>query len=707
MRQSINFDNPKNYASVYLELLNMKKEEDEMESRKPRLTVGFMSLLNFGSYGYREGLWYKAAEVFMSADVDFVILCGGLIASKALKKQIDSTLVGLKGDEKHLAERRGKTRYARYLAKKLPVMKGKKICILTSPAPAHDSDLGLEIARSLAQLREDIVIWDQDSGNGSIIEFLRGAEINLGLYNPTKSFLGTGYASTKPDSILENAGSLGDFNVVGCFANFLLNPGPSSQTGKPRLVLPGLCSIGEKKHAERSIGVVVVKFWSENISEVTATMYDFKELVEKELSYVKPPSNSTKLQRKIIKVLKEKRSQPLGGFEDLIGGYSRKEIKEALDDLLKKRANKSWPGLKYGEVSTKYFFNTEWFQRSLRYRVPKRVKKTRQETSLLGVCCPHIGCKTVNLSWILDDIPKSMLECDAQYLVCPGDIAEGLKHNLREDGSLSSSDLFAVNYTWQQSWAAWLFGEAMMKVFRERMGKYDLKDCSQKEIYQLIEKCLVTLIYIPGNHDAWNEANQNDVLGTFSRDLEFYLLTSLSDYFVQKGINLSGDIRLLLGIVNEKAVRLEVNRAYQLSSGLEIPLLHPYMGGTKTRSIRVENAIKMTSGQLVFLGNFHTTEIFLEWVPGRGLCIGVQIGTLKQQSSFERNKMKLDLDSNYVEVKVASMVFKKGEKPRITEVTVTIMGQKEDPDFFQKSNLKIRDQYEAWRLARPNHIPRP
>lgn len=675
--------------------------------REPRLKIGFMSLLNFGSYGYREGLWHLAADVFIKANVDFVILLGGLIANKSLKKRIDHQIAGLKGDDKNRAEAKEKTKYARYLAKKLPVIKGKKICILTSPAPSHDCEMGLEIARALARLRKDIVIWDQEGGNGSIIEFLRGADINLGLYSPTRTFLGTGYASTKPDSIIENASSLGDFNVVGCFANFLLNPGPSSETGKPRLVLPGLCNIGEKKHAERNIGVVVAEFWSQNTSEVTVTMHDFKELVEKELSSVKPPANSTKLQRKIIKVLKEKRSQPLGGFEDLIDGYDRKEIKAALDDLLKKRANKSWPGLRHSEASTKYFFNNEWFQRTLRYRVPKRVKKTRQETSLISLCCPHIGCKFTNLSWILEDIPKSMLICNTQYFVCPGDIIEGFKHNLREEGSLSSSDNFVVNYTWQESFAAWLFGEAMMKVFRARMDKHELKACSHEEIYKLIWDSLVTFIWIPGNHDDWNKENKNDVLGTFSRDLEFYLLTSLGAYFAEKDVNLSGNFKMLLDIVDQKAVRLTVNKPYRLFSGCEIALQHPYMGGTKTRSIRVENAIKMATSQLVFLGNFHTTEIFSEWRADRGYCLGVQTGTLKQKSTFERNKMKRDLDSNYIEVKVASVNLKSSKKPRITEATVTIMGQKEDTDTFQKSNLRIRDRYEVWRLNRSNHIPRP
>lgn len=681
---------------------------EEATMREPRLKIGFMSLLNFGSYGYREGLWHLAADVFTKANVDFVILLGGLIANKALKKRINHKIAGLKRDEKSKVEEKEKAKYARYLAKKIPVIKGKKICILTSPAPSHDCEMGLEIARALARLRKDIVVWDQEGGNGSVVEFLRKAEINLGLFSPTRTFLGTGYASTKPDSILENASYLGDFNVVGCFANFLLNPGPSSKTGKPRLVLPGLCNIGEKKHAERNIGVAIAEFWSNHTSEVTVTTHDFKELVDKEISYVKSPANSTKLQRKIIKILKEKRSQPLRGFEDLIEGpYDLKEIKEALDDLLKKRANQSWPGLRYSESSTKYFFNNEWFQRTLRYRVSKKIKKTRQETSFVIVCCPHVGCKFTNLSWILKDIPESMIACNTQYLACPGDIIEGLKHNLREEGSLISSDNFVANYTWQESFAAWLFGEAIMKVFKERIEKYDLKNCSQEEIYKLILSCLVTFVWIPGNHDDWNKENKNDVLGAFSRDLEFYLLTSLSDYFAQKGIDLSGNIRLLLNIINQKAVRLTVNKPYRLFSGLESSLLHPYMGGTKTRSIRVENALDMASTPLVFLGNFHTTEIFSEWRADRGYCLGVQTGTLKQESVFERNKMKKELDSNYIEVKVASMNLQKSKKPRISEVTVTIMGQKEDVDSFQKSNRRIRDKYEAWRLYRSNHIPRP
>ena len=132
-----------------------------------------------------------------------------------------------------------------------------------------------------------------------------------------------------------------------------------------------------------------------------------------------------------------------------------------------------------------------------------------------------------------------------------------------------------------------------------------------------------------------------------------------------------------------------------MPSGLVMKLLHPKMGNTKTISIRPQQALGMAyEVQVVFEGNFHTTEAVEEWNFDLGQRFCGQLGTLKIMSKFERGKMKI-VDFG---VGVFSII---SANQRIFKTVTTFYGVKPSPADLKKSNKKVKREFEDWLAARP------
>lgn len=185
-------------------------EQKNGHARKS-VRIGLLSRIDYGSKGWRTGLVHKAAERFHDADVDLVILVGGLVGNRAVnikKRQLEKTsalltrqlksagkqlgaleqviaeYVGVKmspaaeGRLKKLQLKRDdlKKRYDSYrkelrdnarqqksllpenmaedLAKKLPAFtnaKGERVKFYILPSPAYDGEDGTNTARLLVK----------------------------------------------------------------------------------------------------------------------------------------------------------------------------------------------------------------------------------------------------------------------------------------------------------------------------------------------------------------------------------------------------------------------------------------------------------------------------------------------------------------------------------------------------------------------------
>ncbi|MDA2935846.1 hypothetical protein MYX06_01330 [Patescibacteria group bacterium AH-259-L05] len=703
--------------------MSSKQAVNTWEKPKPKVRIGVISGLFHGDAGERQGLWHKAAEKFKDKQVNFVILVGGLIRTGIQKVDIfgERTLnmalrVRLElTRESHYAKDKGKwTKYdreaaergfiedrAKRLAQDIPQIDGIKIYIVTSPA--LDKTLGRLIAEQLADQRKDIWLW----GDGDQHFDVKQVGLILGVFAPDKTappfrikYYGAPIQRRLLDAKKGPVEGLGDINIVGGHSSVVFHPGDSvDDVQKPFLSAPSLYSISKNRTAENQTGVCILNFYSNVAKEVEVVNYSLKDLVANEWKFIKAPNGTTRAQKAVIKTLKDHgRELTIGRLEDF-AGYSRDTLVKEIDDLKKFRRSSRWPGIAAQKIGdNRYFFNVDWVREKTRYTLPP-VKKAVDRLILFS--CLHAGCKHTDMRYFIEEVPRLMLENGVKYLVSAGDFIEGEFHGLHKKGELVGSRFGPVNYTYQESLAAWLVGTAIAKVFDELLFAQipSIKTSKRARVNRIdlaeaVQNALIDFPYIPGNHCRWTEYGGMDALARFEPMLETFIMEHIEKTLWKAGLCIPGII--LRQIVRDKLTKLDHGEEYKLPSGLPFSIYHPSLSRTITATIRIQSALASAKTLLVLTGNYHTGARVEEWDNKNKQRVGLEAGALKISSRFEDERLKtIDFGVAYLETTFA--------RNQIVKTATRFFGEKRTQKELDRDNNKILNRFEKWHYQENNN----
>lgn len=645
---------------------------------KPLISVGLLSGLNFGSEGCREGVWRMSAEILKKEGVHFVIIAGGLVDSRSLLQQLKEELREIPKDERESATDDFISAIVEHLRKTIPRIHRVKYYLNTSPA--YDGWIGERIARALVEKRNDIFLY-RPGGDRHELKQLGGI---LGVYAPKKGvwmrgdYYDTPILRVLKDEVKRSTRGIGDINVVGCHASAVFHPGDSSDIQRPYLSLPAAYKIAETHTAENQIGLRILKFFSENVKEAHVVTYTFKDLVSEEWKLVELPPKSTVNQEILVDTLKERGPLTVGQFDDFTG-LGREVIRKELEELLKRKVSKSWPGIMKDKVSQRYKFEPTWFQEKLEYPLPTCDKMD----SIMAFGCLHAACKHTDMKFFRDAVPELMLQNNVTVLCGAGDFIEGLKHDLMVKGEVYGSRKYSFNYTHQEMLAAYLVSQVLGKVFRARVRPL-LKGVKQNDhdaVRKAVLEAMPEFVYIPGNHCEWTAPLGFNALSVFGVELRKLVAEDTIATLARHGFGLPNMNKL----VEQKIATLAQNETFYLPSGLTLSNLHPYMSRTKTTSIRPQEMLAKAKTHVVIGANFHVAEAVEQWEFGMGQRVCLQVGTVKRRSGFEDTKLKtVDFGVGFLSV------CSKNE--RIVRTETAFYGSP-TPDL-EKANNEVLDDFD-------------
>ena len=654
--------------------------------------IGMMSRIDYGSDGFRLGYVELAKTDFQKEDVHFVILAGGLVSARdvrknearfkreerELKKQIRELTKRLNDDEdddlrteldtaadsleqvqKKIAAYRPEAIAAR-LAKLLPVFanaKGDALKLHIVVSPVYDGALGEEAAQLLTTLRTDIRAYKPGSD-----EFhLRQAKKRLEVLTPTVSPWRGDHASTGVQRVLKDASNIRtarspDLQVTGCFGVTLTKP--EGANPRPWLSLPVLHKLQGVRVSESQIGVRVIEIYADQINPVVRT-YSYKDYVAKEQTYIELPRDASPTKKRIIKAISNGGEMSLSMLVQNTG-LTRDVAERTAMSLVSKtgRLRKGWPGLVFYPDSHRWDFDPRWKQTKLRF--PPLNGNVVVE-SLVADGCLHAGSVQTDYRHFIEEMPRVVLETGAKWIVHAGDLIEGLKHDLVLRGEVFGG----LNCTTQERLAGEMIAKVTCTVFEKRFPPTlaarltETKGAllSDAALAKCVEESLPTNVLIPGNHDEWVLGYGSEPLVTLASTAADRITSSIEDMLIEAGLCLMK----VREIVKRKILVLPNFGRFSMPSGIRVSVQHPHMGNTTTESIRLQGMLRVAAShkstpgcQVVIGANFHTGLHMEVYDPALGPRVGLQLGTGKHGTDFEIRKLKI-VDHGFAHLTIRSV----------------------------------------------------
>lgn len=645
------------------------------------IRIGLMSRIDYGASGYRQGLLALAGEVFQKIKPHILVIAGGLISYPELKKRIFS-----RAKKERMRELEDLIEScSQDLAAVLPSVHRNgervKIYIVLSPSPNYDGPWGHLVASRLSELRDDIRLLAEPDNKIPLYQ----PNKTMMVLTPVRSQWATKYYSTPVERLIFDKEQQGtrapDFYVVGCFAASLLKPKGEM---RPYIAVPALHRLEGVVTAENQIGVKWVDVFPQ---EIRVSGYSFKDFVSPEQTLIVPSREASSLQKRIIRKIAERgpltegmlarelwpKSVDSGKREQAL----RDKIKIAIDAYLQSNLE---PWLDFDEPSKRYFISQSWLQKRLRYSLPKN--KHLKCDSILVFGCLHAGAVSTDYKFFRDRLPEIILEHDVKYIVGAGDFIQGLRHSLL----LKREVIDGFNITDQEHLAASLISHVLMKVFSTRFKQIYQRENSpdQERLREIIADCFPYFIFIPGNHDEWQEEEGITPLAYFQEKLKESLCRATESLLASYDLFLKD----IAPILYSKIIALEFTKApdkmeasYTLPSGICFGVIHPHMARAQTSSLRAQAMLRQSSCQVVLGANFHVGIVVEQWMPEYGQRISVLVGAFVRGTKFEWSKLKGSLDFGPAILKLKSM------NGRILMSEVAFVGEPTDAYY----NFTIRD----------------
>ncbi|MBI2624902.1 MAG: hypothetical protein HYW70_01005 [Candidatus Nealsonbacteria bacterium] len=635
-------------------------EASKESLEKPGYRMGFMSRIDYKSDGYRAGLIKLALRMFLKNETLFNVMAGGLADKKSLDKKYKEFLKDFPKDKKGEAREHFIMEAARELAVTIPKIKKQgtdnefvRLYIITSLP--YDGLLGEEIAQRLQELRpEDI----RHQKNGARLE-VKGFGYIWVLVSQKHRLPSKYYSQAAEREINDKRGQTSQETpevwVFGTPASSIHKP--AGEVPEPYVTVPALHRLEEVHIAENQEGVTVIEYTQSRDRFVR--FWNFKDLVAREKEFITGiKQGASETHKKIVESIKREGPQSIGLLTDHLGverSVVEKEIKFLVEEKKSKRRN--WPGLFYDPHSQKYDFHLDWIQEDLRYPDPENESPCIEDVFLMFGCV-HAGYTTSDYEFFVNRTPEIILANKVKTLVGLGDFIAGLQHDFLHTGEVFGG----LNNTDQEQFAAELVGTVIMKVFEKRLenllsARPQNITITQAEALDLVNNALLQFVYIPGNHDLWQEREGVAPLSTFRDKLIKLVMTNVLNTVASKSfpaINLSQVIEQK--IVGYKDVGMSYNpemnkrntgfpffgAMHKLSSGLSLGMIHPHMARAQTTSLRAQHAIDFFRGcQVIGVANFHTAIVVHVWQSNRGQVVASQVGTMALFTPFEQRKMKI------------------------------------------------------------------
>ena len=638
-------------------VLQISKEAWEKKGTR----VCVMSRIDYPSPGFRSGLIRLAFEKSAEAGVHFNVLTGGLVDKDVLKKQFNIYLEEVKDgfrakkrkftvEDKAEYEDRFCHDHAKELAGMIPKIKkpsGEFIKLYIFNSRAYDGKIGDKIARKLTELRrDDIVYW----GDGSEFPLLvKHVDKLLQPVAPKKQSWRSDYYSTPVDrerkDIEKLSSKLPDIYAFGCFASSVLRP--QGESRRAYISLPALHKLLGTKTSENQIGIRIINFKEndkdsktepgDGKGEFSVETYSFKDLISEERKLIKAPPSASKLQSTIVDQLIVA-PMSVGILEYFLREHpdwknmTREEITKEIENLKRFRV-----GIELDAASQRYDFRPEWFQKKAVFTLLP--EKDLIEDCFVGVGCPHVGANQTNYRFIVEDIPRYILEKNARFLIGGGDFVQGTEHHLVERKQVYRG----LNDTEQEILSAGLFGEIIAKVFgarlREAIKGKDVAKLTQEELKNIISDALLTFIYIAGNHDVWKKNKSITPLLVFKQWLIDFVIRDIKAILKENNLHYDGVRSIVMGKIIEDHPIEKI--FFTTPSGLAVKLGHPFTARNLTASISSERFFAKYLGSHVnFTANFHVALYLEHFDQEIGQRVLVQLPTIQKYTEFEDGKMK-------------------------------------------------------------------
>lgn len=625
-----------------------------------------VAYLSYGPYrqeGWRAGLYKLAAQIAAQEGCHFPVLAGGSVSKEWIQAEIKRRLIDVKTKFTPNALKHVTEEVVTALASTLPKFT-KPDGILARwyimASLPFDGPHGEKILRSLQERRNEDV--RQYKTGGERIE-IQQSNSNPPLYHgvvlPKRSRLPSKYMSaTVERDILDieaqTSREYPNLWVHGTSATALYKP--AGERIVPYISIPALHKLEAetKKIVENQVGFTIVEERPDG--DRLVHFWNFRDFVAKEREGITGiKEGATEFHRKIIEIIKREGARHPGRLVDELG-IDRETLEKEIKFLVepKRSSRLTWPGLQYDESSQRYDFHTDWLEEKLYYSLPKD-KDGWQEDSFLFFGCLHAGYRTTDYEFVVEEFPKIILKYDIKVLGGIGDFIAGLKHSFMHAG-----EIFQMNNTDQEQFAAELIDTIVFRVFVERMEKKlkssEGRTITPQELKSSVEACLLLFLYIKGNHDEWQEREGNTPLQTFTDTLKSLLINHLLIFLANKGLLLPyADLK---DMVERMVVLLDNDKdrdkpVYILPSGVKVGLVHPSMARADTTSLRAEKALQKFAQkegcQVVGIANFHTAIFVHHWFPNVGQAVAAQTGTMVISTSFEDSKLKaVDFGPLYV-----------------------------------------------------------
>jgi len=623
---------------------------------KPGARVGCISGIGHSNSGFRAGLIRIAAEICVAEGVHFIEINGHIFDEKGIKDRIKEETFGLKAEVKeniieHILKENMRS-FAAFLPKikkphdpkKTKSAEAEFIRWYLSPSIIFDGKYGEKIIQFLQIERKEDVRQNKTGGDRSEV---KDVEKIIWFLNPLKSRLTSKYYSAKPETDInekrkQTSQSMPDLWGHGGFASNIHIP--FGARSEPYFTIPALRRLEESRAIENQIGLTIVEFQDKKNYSVKS--WSLKDLVARERFYITGITfGANKIHKRIVEAIKIHGSLTIGLLADKTG-IEREKIEKEIKFLTENKIfhHKSFPGLYYNEASQKYDFCLPWIQERLRYpSLPDKFV----EDFLLFEGCPHFGYTTTDYENFIIERPKIILKNRIKHWIVLGDFIAGLHHSF-----MCSGEIFGqMNNTEQEQLAADFFATVICKVFKERFNqwlarKQSFRVAPLEEIISAVKSSLISLVYIPGNHDLWQEIEGNTPLIAFRYRLIVNLVHHLEK--ILRDLKFPVIPFFIDSIVREKIIGFpDYEAKYTLPSGLILGMMHPQMGRAQTTSLRAQHAMeamRMEGCQITGIANFHTAAVMHEWNAALGQCVVVQAGTQVIYTRFEKRKMKSGVD---------------------------------------------------------------
>ncbi|GEM_PF-2753644 len=640
------------------ECINLEVSEEAW--RRPGTRRGYTSRWDYKGPGYRSGIILQDCLKFVEDGSHFIVVAGGLTSKEYIKKELRRRFKEVKPYLRDTVTEHFLNESAKELASVTPKIK-KPVSVWADPSKPefvrfyistsriydgpyserYESTYGEEIARRLQALRADDIRLENEGSTR--LEVKGVGEIDW-LISPMKHRLPSKYHSAAAEREIEDKSGqsdqlLPDLWVVGTQASAIHKTGGSKvmphvgEKDRPYITVPASCRLEATTVAENQEGIAIV----ESVNDIRfVRFWNFKDLINREKRFITGiKEGASELHKKIVDVIKDHGAMTVGLLSDKLG-VDRQMIEQEIKYLEepKMSARKTWPGLNYNPKSQRYDFHLDWLQEKLRHSLPKEYF----EDTLLLFGCLHAGYTTTDYEHFVSKYPEIILNHKVKTLVGLGDFVAGLKHDLMHRGEIIGS----LNETDQQIFAAELISTVMFKpfkkLFEEALSKFtEVIKPTAEELKLMVKKCLVKLICIAGNHDAWPLSFGTTPLETFRDKLTRILYREISALFAAHGL-LAIDF---YGLIEKKFIILpDFNPVCTLPSGLTFGARHPGMARADTTSLRAQKALDALGTQVVGIANFHVATTVRKWRPDLGQCVAVQAATQVIYTPFEGSKMK-------------------------------------------------------------------